>query len=363
MQRVTIQQVAKAAGVSVSSISHYQNGRRHHLRPETVERIKKCIEELGYSPNRVARQLKSGQTRMVGLLVPSIDNPYHAELALVLDREMRKAGLLPVLGNGQRDAAQEKTFIDELVEYGVRGVISTSELRDTAAMKEYVRQKIAIVLFDLRLSDLRFPEIDVVSIDNAQATSMAVDHLAELGHRRIAYVTATPLSANRAARLDGYVKALERNGLGAPIVISVKDDGNGEAGDFGLAGFAEKAAEKLLSSHPEVTAVIGINGTVTLGLCAGLQQLGVEVPGDLSLIGIDNIKFSSMTVPAITSLAADYTAMAAQAVDYLRTRLADPALPGRETIYAPELIVRQSTAPLSRGLKIRQGRASGVQAR
>ncbi|MDR1934258.1 MAG: LacI family transcriptional regulator, partial [Candidatus Accumulibacter sp.] len=322
MQRVTIQHVAKAAGVSVSSVSHYQNGRRHHLRPETIERIKKSIEELGYSPSRIARQLKSGQTPMVGLLIPSIDNPYHAELALVLDCEAQKAGFRPVLGNGQRDAVREKAFIDELIEYGMRGFISTSELRDTTAMGEYVRRGIAFVLFDLRLSDIGFDGVDVVSIDNCRATSMAVDHLAALGHRRIAYVTATPLSANRAARLDGYTMALERNGLGAPIVISIKDDGNSEAGDSGLAGFGEKAAEKLLRSYPEVTAAIGINSIVTLGLCAGLQQLGVEVPRDISLIGIDNIKFSSMMVPSITTLGADYSAMAAQAIDYLRTRLA-----------------------------------------
>jgi DNA-binding LacI/PurR family transcriptional regulator len=348
MQRVTIQHVAKAAGVSVSSISHYQNGRRHHLRPETIERIKKAIEELGYAPSRVARQLKSGQTPMVGLLVPSIDNPYHAELALALDYEAQKVGFRLVLGNGQRDAAREKAFIDELVEYGVRGFISTSELRNTAAMGEYIRRGIAFVLFDLHLSDIRFDGVDVVSIDNAQATSMAVDHLVALGHRHIAYVTATPLSANRAARLDGYTKALKRNGLGAPIVISIKDDKNNEIGDSGLATFGEKAAQKLVNSYPEATAAIGINSIVTLGLCAGLQQLGIDVPKDISLIGIDNIRFSSMLAPTITCLAADYGAMVSQAVDYLQTRLADPGIHSRETIYVPELIVRQSTRQLLR---------------
>lgn len=345
MQRVTIQHVAKAAGVSVSSVSNYQNGRRHHLSPETIERIKKCIEELGYSPSRVARQLKSGQTRMVGLLVPSIDNPYHAELALAIDRKTRKAGFRPVLGNGQRDAAQEREFIDELVEYGVRGFISTSELRDAAAMGDYIRQGIAFTLFDLRLSDICFGGVDVVSIDNFRVAAMAVDHLVALGHRRIAYVTATPLSANRAARLEGHTKALAKNGLGAPIVISVKDIGNSETGDSDLASLGEKAAEKLLGSYPEVTAVVGINSIVTLGLCAGLKRFGIEIPQDISLISVDNIKFASMVVPTLTSLGVDYDAMAGQAVDYLRTRLADPALPRRETIYVPELIIRQSTAP------------------
>jgi DNA-binding LacI/PurR family transcriptional regulator len=249
-----------------------------------------------------------------------------------------------VLGNGQRDAAREKAFIDELVAYGVRGFISASELRDRQAMGEYVRRGIAFTLFDLRLSDVSLDGVDVVSIDNAQAASMAVDQLAALGHRHIAYVTATPLSANRAARIDGYMKSIERNGLGAPIVISINDE-NTEISDSGLAGFGEKAVGKLLGSHPEATAAIGINSIVTFGLRAGLQRLGIEVPKDFSLISIDNIKLSSMTIPALTSLSADYAAMAAQAVDYLRTRLADPGLPGRETIYAPELIVRQSAAP------------------
>jgi DNA-binding LacI/PurR family transcriptional regulator len=348
IRRVTIQDVARAAGVSVSSVSHYQNGRHQHLRPETIERIRKCIADLGYSPSRAARQLQSGQTTMVGILVPSIDNPYHADLALALDQEAQKAGFRPVLGNGQRDAAREKVFIDELVEYGVRGFVSTSELRDAKAMGEYVKQGIAFVLFDLRLADIGgLGGIDVVSIDNALVTSKAVDYLVALGHRQVAFVTTTPPSANRMARLGGYVKALERNGLCAPIVISVKDE-NTDIGDSGLASFGERVAEKLIA-YPDVTAAIGINSIVTLGLCAGLQRLGIEVPRDISLIGVDNIKFSSMMAPGITSLGADYGAMAAQAVDYLRTRLASPATPGREAIYVPELIVRQSTAPCVRG--------------
>lgn len=346
IQRATIQDVAKAAGVSVSSVSHYQNGRRHHLREETMERIRKSIEALNYTPSRVARQLKSGQTPMVGLLIPSIDNPYHAELALALDDASEKVGFRLVLGNGHRDQGREKAFIDELVDYGVRGFIVTSELRDTPSLRDYLRRGIAFVLFDVRLGDLDGDGVDVVSIDNRQATAIAVDHLVALGHRSIAFVTTTPFSANRRERLEGFVSALTRHGLDASMVITGEGLEPFGQGDSDLASFGESAARELLRRYPQVTAVIGINGIVTTGILAGLRQSGKEVPDDISLVGIDDIKLSSMIAPALTTIKADYRAMAEQAVSFLRSRLADPREAGRESIYTPELVRRQSTKSL-----------------
>ncbi|MFB0936979.1 MAG: LacI family DNA-binding transcriptional regulator [Propionivibrio sp.] len=346
MQRATIQDVARAAGVSVSSVSHYQNGRQHHMRGETIERIKDSIKALNYSPSRVARQLKSGQTPMVGLLIPSIVNPYHAELALALDSAAQQHGFRTVLGNGHRDPLREKAFIDELVEYGVRGFIVTSELRNATLMRDYVRRGVAFVLFDLRASEVGIEGIDVVSIDNALATSMAVDYLVSLGHRSIAYVTKTPLSANRVARLGGYTSALRRHGLGTPLVIASDNQSVEEQGESDLAYFGQRISTQLLKIRPRITAVIAINDIVAIGIFAGLRKLGVDVPGDISLLGIDDIQFSAMMAPSLTTLRPDYGGMATKAIDYLHSRLADPKLANRESIYAPELIIRESaTAP------------------
>ncbi len=342
-RRATILDVAQAAGVSVSSVSNLQNGRRNHLRPETCERIQSAIDALGYAPNRIARQLKSGHSPMIGLLIPSVDNPYHAEIALALDNAAQRRGFRLVLGNGHRTPEREKAFIDELIEYGVRGFIVTSELRDQKALRQYVQQGIAFVLFDLRLSEVGIGNIDVVSIDNKLATQIAVDHLAELGHKSIAFVTPEPMSFNRLARKEGYVAALRKNRLAKPVVLTTNSDVRPEHGDSNLASFGEMAARELLRAHGKVTAIIGVNGIVTAGILSGLRQLDIEVPQRISLVAIDDLKLLSLLVPTLTTLATDYGAMAEQAVSFLESRLAMPRQAGREQVYPPRLVIRQSS--------------------
>lgn len=344
MKRSTIQDVARGAGVSTSSVSNYLNDRHNHLRQETIARIRQSIAELNYSPSSVARQLKTGHTPMLGLLMPSVANPYHAELALALDAAAQRHGFRPVLGNGHRDAEREQAFVEELVAYGVRGIIVTSELRNPLLMRDFVKRGIAFVLFDLRASELKMNGVDMVSIDNSLATSMAVDHLVSLGHRTIAYVTATPLSASRIARLNGYTAALERHGLGRPLVISKDTDPATDHGDSGLAVFGQRVASQLLQFDQRPTAVIAMNDILAVGLFAGLHRLGVNVPADMSLVGIDDIQFAGLMAPALTTLRPDYVGMAEKAIESLRSRLADRNLPSRESIYAPELMARESSA-------------------
>ena len=344
MKRSTIQDVAQAAGVSTSSVSNYLNDRHNHLRQETIERIRQSIVELNYSPSSVARQLKTGHTPMLGLLMPSVANPYHAELALALDVAAQRHGFRPVLGNGHRDAEREQAFIEELVDYGVRGIIVTSELRNPLLMRNYVRRGIAFVLFDLRASELKMDGVDMVSIDNSQAASLAVDHLVALGHRNIAYVTSTPLSAGRIGRLRGYTDALERYGLGAPLVISKDTDPATDRGDSALAFFGQRAASQLMQLKPRPTAVIAMNDILAVGLFAGLHRLGVDVPGDISLVGIDDIQFAGLMAPTLTTLRPDYAGMAEKAIESLHSRLSDRKLPSREYVFAPELMARESSA-------------------
>lgn len=337
--------VAKDAGVSISSVSNYLNGRRNHLREETVQRIRSSIEALKYSPSAVARQLKTGHTPMVGLLMPSIANPYHAELALALDAAAQKNGYRTVLGNGHRNAEREREFIEELVNYGIRGIIVTSELRDPSIISNFVRRGIAFVLFDLRASDLRTDGVDMVSIANSKATSMAVDHMVSLGHKTVAYVTPPLLSANRASRRDGYVRALGLHGLGQPIVIGENVDQTAYQGDSGLALFGQHIASQLLAIHPRPTAVIALNDILAIGVFAGLHKLGLNVPEDFSLVGIDDIQLAGLMVPTLTTLRPDHAGMAEKAIYFLASRLRDPDLPNREAVFAPELIVRESSAP------------------
>jgi len=344
-RRVTMLHVARDAGVSISSVSNYLNDRRNHLREETAERIRNSIKTLSYSPSAVARQLKTGHTPMLGLMTPSIANPYHAELALALDAAAHKSGYRTVLGNGHRDAEREREFIEELVSFGIRGIIVTSELKNPSLIREYVRRGIAFVLFDLRTAELKIDGVDMVSIDNSLATSMAVDHLVSLGHETIAYVTSPQLSANRISRRNGYASALERHGLGRPLVIGENVDDTAYHGDSGLAFFGQHVAGQLLAMQPQPTAAIALNDILAVGVFAGLHKLGWSVPADFSLVGIDDIQLAGLMVPTLTTLRPDYVGMAEMAIFHLTSRLKDYSLPSRESVFAPELIVRESSAP------------------
>ena len=282
---------------------------------------------------------------MIGVLMPSVANPYHAELALAIDAAAARRGFRPVLGNGHRDAELERAFIEELVSDGVRGFIVTSELRSPVVMQDFVQRGTAFVLFDLRATELKVSGVDMVSIDNSLATSMAVDHLVSIGHRNIAYVTATPVSASRITRLNGYAAALERHGLGPPRVISENTDPAADRSDSGLAAFGQRVASQLLQMTPQPTAVIAMNDILAVGLSAGLHRLGVKVPEEISLVGIDDIQFAALMTPTLTTLRPDYVGMAERAIENLQSRLTDRSLPSRESVYAPELIARESSAP------------------
>lgn len=341
--------VAQAAGVSISSVSNYLNGRHNHLREETLQRIRASIETLKYSPSAVARQLKTGHTPMLGLLMPSVANPYHAELALALDTAAQKRGYRTVLGNGHRDAKREREFIEELVSYGIRGIIVTSDLRDPTVISDYVRRGIAFVLFDVRLSEMATVGVDMVSIDNGLTTTMAVDHLVALGHRDIAYVTTPVLSANRIARRAGYVQAVKAHGLGQPLVVGEQVDQAAFQGDSGLAHFGQHVAAELFELPRRPTAAIALNDILAIGVFAGLHKLGLNVPTDCSLVGIDDIQLAGLMVPTLTTLRPDHAGMAEKAIALLQTRLKEPDLPNRESVFAPELIVRESSAPPSQG--------------
>ena len=351
MKRATIQEVAHAAGVSVTSVSNYLNGRHNHLRAETLARIEDSIKQLNYSPSSVARQLKTGHTPLLGVLMPSIVNPYHSELALAIDEAAQQHGFRPVLGNSHRDEKREKAFIEELVGYGVKGFIITTELTNLKVMRDFQKKGIAFVLFDLRASEMKIPGVDVVSIDNIMATTTAVDHLVALGHRTIAYVTPSRLSASRKARLKGYEDAIKRHGLGSPIIIGTDRAPNADQSDSNMAYFGQSLAADLVNHSPRPTAVICMNDILAIGVLAGLHKQGLSVPKDMSLVGIDDIQISGLIVPTMTSLRPDYQRLAETAIECLQSRLSSLTSPGREFVFAPDLIARESSAKISRRVR------------
>jgi len=349
MRGTTIQDVARAANVSSTSISNYLNGRMDEMRPETQQRIAKAIKQLGYTPNSAARQLKTGDAPILGLLVPSVVNPYFGELAVAVDTAAQSKGYRVVLCNTQRQPERELAFVRELVAYGVRGILAASVMQNVDAMSSLIRRGVAFVLFETLGAEPGIERVDVVSMNNVLAAEKAVDCLVALGHTAIAYATATPLTPHRVSRLQGYRNALRRHRLGDGVVITDEDipSHSSAHNDADLAQFGHVAAAYILTMPERPSAVIAMNDLVALGMMSAFHEQGVHIPDDISIVGIDDIQLSSFTFPALTTIRQPYLQIAESAIERVCARMDDPARPSATIALDPSLILRASTAALS----------------
>jgi DNA-binding LacI/PurR family transcriptional regulator len=341
----TILDVARMARVSPSSVSNFFNNRLEKMTPDTRQRIERAVVQLGYKPNRAARQLKTGHAPILGLLVPSVANPFFGEIATATQRAAQARGYQLILCNTFRDPGREREFAEELAAFGVRGVITGSSLLNPKHLTDLANRGLAVVTFE---GDAALPGrkgVDVVSIDNAMATAIAVDHLVGLGHERITYVTAPGQTAARAARLHGFKAAMQRHGLGRTARVHEIALPPSEYGDDMIAELGIRAAPKVAKQRRPATAVIAMNDLLAIGLAAGLREQGLDIPGDVSLVGIDDLFLARLMNPPMTSVRQPLALMAGAAIDCLADRIEGVTDAFQRHIFSPELVVRQSTAP------------------
>jgi len=343
MSEPKIRDVARLAGVSTTSISNFLNNRMEQMRPDTQRKIQQAIEQLGYRPNNAARQLKTGVASMVGLLVPSLANQFFGSLACAVETAAARHHCHVMTFSTFRDPDRERAVMADLLSYGAQGIITGSALSDTGHLAA-MTARCPVVAFDIKRSDDSHGGIMSVSVDNAAATSMAVEHLAALGHRSIALVTPPPYTVNRQDRLRGFQEAVARTGLNGELVIADATDAPSDPhGDTQLFELGRSVAARLVSAPSRPTAAIGINDMMAIGIGVGLKQLGKRLPQDFSLIGIDDIFFSAAHDPPLTTVRQPIQAMADAAVQRILAPSASAS--GGGELFAPELIVRASTAP------------------
>jgi len=341
MSESKIQDVARLAGVSPTSVSNFLNNRMGQMRPDTQRKIQQAIEQLGYRPNNAARQLKTGVASMVGLLVPSLANQFFGSLACAVETAAARHQCHVMTFSTFRDPERERAVMADLLAYGAQGIITGSALNDTGHLVG-MTARCPVVAFDIKRSDDSHERITTISVDNVAATTMAVEHLVALGHRAIALVTPPPYTLNRQDRVKGFEQAVAAAGISGELVIADATDAPADLhGDTRLFELGRSAAALLLAARSKPTAAIAINDMMAIGIGIGLKQLGKRLPQDFSLIGIDDIFFSAANDPPLTTLRQPIQAMADAAVQ--RILAPGTASVGGE-LFAPELIVRASTA-------------------
>ena len=338
-----IKDVAERAEVSITTVSHVINDTRY-VSDDLKARVLGAMAALNYRPNTLARSLRSGRSRTIGLVIPDISNLFFAEISRKIEDKGFEYGYSVILCNTDDDREKEKRYINVLLEKQVDGIIFIS----VGAAKDNIFNKmemdIPIVVADRDISSLTS---DVVLIDNHEGGFKATNYLISLNHKRIACITGPSLMTPSALRVEGYRHAL--NEAGIPI-----DDSLICQGDFRYEG-GKLCMIDLLNNPEPPTAVFVCNDMMALGAYRAIHECGKIIPKDISLVGFDNIPFSQTAYPALTTMAQPIVEMAKTAVDLLVERIQimqnmkhshDSVPDYKRVILDAQLIERESSAKL-----------------
>jgi LacI family transcriptional regulator len=333
---VTMDDVARAVGVSKSSVSRALNGVRSGVTPEVAERVLRAVEELGYVPNAIAASLKHQRTKTVGLILPDVGNPFFALVAAGIEAELSGAGYTLLIANTANDHDRETSLTRTLLERQVDALLVASTGPTGPHLRLAMDRGVHVVLLDTHPRRLT---TDCVMVDNRRGAGDATRHLLSLGHTDIGVVSGLLANDSSAAeRLDGVKRALAAAGLKLRPRRCV-------SGDYGMAS-AERGTKELLASRDRPTALFVTNNLMTIGALRAIAELGLLVPDDLSLVGFDDMDWYPVANPPITAVAQPAYEIGAQAARRLLLRIRSRRQLKPEKILLPtELIVRASTAP------------------
>ncbi|WP_084124095.1 LacI family DNA-binding transcriptional regulator [Demequina sp. NBRC 110054] len=330
---VSVKEVAARAGVSVGTVSNVLN-RPDMVKAETVEKVHAAIDELGYVPNAAAQALREGQSRSIGFVALDVTNPFFTDVARGAEREAARKGLSVLLANSDENAEREQSHI-ELFERGrVRGLLVSPLAEDLGRLRDVRRRGIPVVLVDRGTEDTSFAS---VAVDDVAGGEIAARHLLDGGRRRLAFVGG-PASLRQVT--DRY--------RGAAAAVAGIDDATIEFVEtkaLSLRGGMRVGAElRPRVAAGEIDGIFAANDLLAIGLQQGL--LGgdepVTIPGDVALVGYDDISFAAAAVVPITSIRQPRELIGETAVTLLE-ELREPDAQPRQVVFAPELVVRASS--------------------
>ncbi|MFI6206698.1 LacI family DNA-binding transcriptional regulator [Streptomyces sp. NPDC051041] len=331
----TMADVARSAGVSVATVSHVLNGTRPVL-PHTRQAVLDAVEELGYTPNTLARSLVTSRTRSIGLAVSTISNPYFTEILQGVEAGALEHGYSLLIADPHDDPGHERRAVRLLHERRVDGMIVAPSADPRGLLAYLGRHAVPTVFLD-RLVDAAAdgaPRFDQVCAESAGPTAGLVTHLAGLGHRRIGLVAGRPGLSTTRERITGYRHGLAAAGLPYDERLLVH-------GDSESAG-AEQATAALLSLAVPPTALVTANDAMTLGALRALRDRGLSVPGDIALCCFDDFPWADLFSPRLTAVAQPGRELGARAVRMLLERLAAPDRPAR-TVRLPCTFVHRTS--------------------
>jgi LacI family transcriptional regulator len=333
----TIKDVARMAGVSYQTVSNVINGEAR-VTDETRGRVQTAIEQLGYQPHAAARTLRSGRSRILGLMIPDTQNPHFWATVAGAEDEALQNGYNLLLATASMDLAREEQAFEALIQQNLDGIIPLLTYPENLvdSLRDLRRRNIPIAL---SASGAFMPdiEIDIVQMHFEDAARELMEHLLDLGHRRIGVIWGVGRSELANDRVTAYKQGLEAAGISFDPRYLIVCHHNLRDGYH--------AAEQLLDLDPRPTALIGINDLMAFGAMQASLRRGLKIPQDISIAGFDDVPMSSLLSPPLTTGRADGAEIGRQCVRLLLERIRNPERPPQRIHLPTRLIVRGSTGP------------------
>lgn len=304
----TMKDIAKRTGLGLATISSYFNG--GNVREKNRKKIEEAIEELHYEVNEVARGLKTNATKTIGVVIPELNNVFCSEIITGMEDVLRSHGYATIICDCRTDRKLEKEAVEFLTRKRVDGIINMPVDVSGTHLKAFDRTGKPIVIIDRKIQGL---SCDSVLVDNRRAAEDAVEFLMENGHRNIGIIAGPQEIFTAQERLKGYYAAHEKRGI--PVQESLIYHG-----DYIIQG-GVKGLEELVKRNPQMTAVFVTNYEMTMGAVIGINELGIHMPKELSMIGFDNLQFARACSPKLTIVSQPTEAIGEKVAQMILSRL------------------------------------------
>lgn len=332
-KRPTLRDVAKLAGVSKATAARVMNGDVDLVREPTRERVMNAVQRLGYERHAIAGSLRSMRTYMLAVSIPDITNPFWPEVARGVQDAVESSGYTVVLMNNDWDAIRERKHLKQMRQKQFDGLI----INPTGTLNaDLLELHIPVVLL---ASGESYPDFDTVSSDSAQAVRLAMVHLIGLGHRRIGLIAGPSRRRKSYTHRDTYIKLCREHDLAIDPALIIETTFSQEGG--------YTAMQQLLDLPQHPTAIFAVNDIIALGALRAAQTAGINIPRDISIIGMDDIFAAATSYPPLTTIAKPKYDIGATAARFLLERIRGEEIDTtRHPLLPCTLVHRQSTAAL-----------------
>lgn len=330
MNKVTMADVAKKAGVSKSTVSQFLNKRFEYMGEETRKRIEEAIEQLGYKPNYIARSLKQKRTSMIGIIVANIVHHFSTEVIRAIEDFFIEHDIHAILCNADNDPKKERKYIEMLQAKQVDGLIIFPTEQNIDLYKNLVEIGYPVVFMDRKVDGVNIPS---VKVNNSEATEAIIQHFVDFGHERISIVTQPLTISTRIERVNGY-----RNGI--------RDNEMELDEDFIIRAETEEINSRLkllFSKKNPPTALIAGNDLVFLEILEFAKENELKIGNDFALAVFDNIPFAHLVTPAVSTIAQPSYEMGEKAAQMLFSLIKKEKLEFQDSVYKCKLLIRDSS--------------------